>query len=43
MNLNELIETLDQRFGNQHAPQRYKIIQQAIIELRRLQALEEKK
>lgn len=43
MTLKELIETLDQQFGNQYAPQRYKIIQQAVAELRRLQALEEQK
>jgi len=37
MNLDELIEALDQQFGNQYAPQRYKIIQQAVAELRRMQ------
>lgn len=43
MKLEELIEALDQQFGNQYAPQRYKIIQEAVKELRRLQEMEEKK
>jgi hypothetical protein len=42
MNLKDLIEALDQRYGNPHAKECH-LIQQAIAELRRLQALEEKK
>lgn len=41
MNLNELIEALDQQFGNQYAPQRYKIIQEAVKELRNFQQFKE--
>jgi hypothetical protein len=34
MNTNELIEALEQQFGNQYAPKRYLIIQEAIKQLR---------
>lgn len=43
MKLDELIEALDQRYGNPYMAKEYSLIQQAIQELRRLQALEEKK
>jgi hypothetical protein len=42
MTLSELIEALDQRYGNPHAKECH-LIHKAIAELRRLQALEEKK
>ena len=35
MNTNELIEALDQRYGNPHAKD-HALIQQAIVEMRRL-------
>jgi hypothetical protein len=42
MSLSELIEALDQRYGNPHSKECY-LIQLAIVELRRLQDMEEKK
>jgi len=42
MSLSELIEALDQRYGNPYAKECH-LIQEAIVELRRLLALEEKK
>ena len=42
MKLEELIEELDQRYGNPYAKECH-LIQEAIVELRRLLALEEKK
>ena len=42
MKLEELIEALDQRYGNPYAKECH-LIQEAIVELRRLLALEEKK
>jgi hypothetical protein len=42
MTLSELIEALDQRYGNPYAKECH-LIHKAIVELRRLQALEEKK
>lgn len=42
MKLEELIEALDQRYGNPHAKECH-LIQLAIIELRKLQDMEEKK
>jgi hypothetical protein len=42
MTLSELIEALDQRYGNPHAKECH-LIHKAIAELRRLQTLEEKK
>lgn len=41
MNLEELIELLDQRFGNPLAIDYFKPIQQAVIELRRLKELDD--
>jgi hypothetical protein len=35
MNLDELIDELDQRFGNEYAPKHYKSIQQAVEELKK--------
>jgi hypothetical protein len=42
MRLEELIEALDQRYGNPHAKECH-LIHKAIAELRRLQSLEDKK
>ena len=39
MNLNELIEALDQQFGNQYAPKRYLIIQEGIAALKSCEQL----
>lgn len=36
MNTNELIELLDQQFGNPKAPKRYLIIQEAVKQLQLL-------
>ena len=41
MNLEELIEVLDQRFGNPLAIAYFKPIQQAVEELRRLKELDD--
>lgn len=38
MNILELIEELDTRFGNQYAPKHYLCIQQAVAELKSLLA-----
>ena len=35
MNLDELINELDQRFGNEYAPKHYQSIQQAVKELQK--------
>jgi hypothetical protein len=40
MNLDNLINELDQNYGNPNAPKQYKRIQEAVAELRRLQAVE---
>jgi len=40
--LDDLIEALDQRYGNPYMAKEYGLIQQAIIELRKLQSLKEK-
>ena len=42
MNLEELIEALDQRYGNPYASKECGLIQQATEELRRLKQLEDK-
>ena len=39
MNLDELIDELDQRFGNQYAPKHYRSIQQAVEELKKYRNL----
>lgn len=36
MNLEELIEALDQRYGNPYAANEYGLIQQAVVELRKV-------
>jgi len=36
MSVAELIEALDQQYGNPNCPAQYKLIQQGIAELRRL-------
>lgn len=41
MNLTELIDALDQRYGNPHAVKECGLIQQATEELRRLKKLED--
>jgi len=38
MNLMELIEALDQRYGNPHAKEQYHLIQEAVIMLQEQQA-----
>lgn len=44
MKLDELIEALDQRYGNPYMAKEYGLIQEAIKELRRMQSeLEDKK
>ncbi|CAB4241648.1 hypothetical protein UFOVP71_186 [uncultured Caudovirales phage] len=40
MNLEQLIEDLDQNYGNPRAPKQYHRIQLAVAELRRLQSVE---
>lgn len=42
MELNKLIETLDQQFGNKYAPKHYRIIQEA-VEVLKLQSEEIKR
>ena len=41
MTLSELIEALEQRYGNPYAVKEYGLVQQATKELRRLKQLEE--
>jgi hypothetical protein len=43
MKLEQLIEQLDNRFGNPNAPSQYSLIKLAIAELRRLQELDSQK
>lgn len=42
MDVKELIEQLDQRFGNPYAPKHYRIIQEAVKALRKLTEEKEK-
>lgn len=42
MKLEKLIDELDQKFGNKFAPKQYRIIQEAVKELKKYQELLEK-